>query len=143
MKLTISQTELVKVLEITRHAVPSRPPNPILTNLLLICKCETQKLTITAFDGSLGICAKCICNVETGGEIALSARLLCEVVSHLPNGDITLESGNNEVILTHSSGKCQIQTLNAQEYPTLPMVDGTPVVMPLAKLQQLLRAALQ
>lgn len=142
MKLTISQTELVKVLEITRHAVPLRPANPILTNLVLICECETQQLIITAFDLSLGICAKCICNVETGGEIALSARLLCEVVSHLPTGDITLESGNNQVILTHSSGKCQIQTLNAQEYPTLPMVNGTPVVMSLAKLQQLLRATL-
>lgn len=142
MKLTIGQIELVKLLEITRRAVPTRPINPILANLLLVCDSQSQELTVTAFDLRLGIRATCRCNVESGGKIALPAKLLNEVVSHLPQGDITFEIDSNKVIFTHSCGKCQIQTLDAQEFPALPLVDGTPVEMPIAKLQQLIKATL-
>lgn len=142
MKLTISQIELDKLLEITRHAVPTKPINPSLANLLLVCDSQSQELTVTAFDLRLGIRAMCSCNVESGGTIALPAKLLSEVVSHLPQGDIIFEIDSNKVILTHCSGKCQIQSLNAQEFPALPSVEGTPVEMPLAKLQQLIKATL-
>ena len=142
MKLTIGQTELAKLLEITRHAVPTRPINPSLANLLLVCDRPKEQLTITAFDLRLGIRATCRCNVESGGKIALPAKLLSEVVSHLPQGDITFEIDSNKVILAHSCGKCQIQTLDAQEFPALPLVDGIPVEMSLAKLQQLIKATL-
>lgn len=74
MKLTITQTELAKLLEITRHAVPTKPINPSLANLLLVCDRQSQQLTVTAFDLRLGIRAMCSCNVENGGKIAVTTE---------------------------------------------------------------------
>ena len=91
MKITILQTELARVLGISSYAVPTRPQHPILANLLLESDRNTQQLTITAFDLSLGIRAIVSCNVESSGLIAIPAKLLVEVVSQLPKSDITLD----------------------------------------------------
>jgi DNA polymerase-3 subunit beta len=142
MKITILQTELAKVLGISSHAVPTKPPNPILANLLLESDRNTQQLIITAFDLSFGIRAIVNCNVESSGLIAIRAKLLVEVVSQLPKSDITFELKDNVAVLTHSTGRCQIQTLSPNEFPALPDVDGIPVTLPVSKLQQLLKATL-
>ncbi len=142
MKITILQTELARVLGISSYAVPTRPQHPILANLLLESDRNTQQLIITAFDLSLGIRAIVSCNVESSGKISIPAKLLVEVVSQLPKSDITLDLLENVVVLTHPTGKCQIQTLSPDEFPALPDVDGIPVTLPVSKLQQLLRATL-
>ena len=142
MKITILQTELAKVLGISSYAVPTRPPNPILANLLLESDLNTQQLIITAFDLSLGIRAIVSCNVESSGKIAIPAKLITEVVSQLPKSDITLEVKDNVAVLTHPTGNCQIQTLSADEFPALPLVDAIPATLPVSKLQQLLKATL-
>lgn len=142
MKLKISQTQLESVLAIASHAIPNKPTHPILGNFVLHGNSETQKLTITAFNLSLSIRAQCDCIVESEGTIALPAKLLEEVVAHLPKSDITLEVNSNVAILTHSTGKCQLQTANPEDFPTLPEVSGTPVTPSVAKLQQALKATL-
>lgn len=142
MKIRISQTELALVLEVADSAVPSRPASPILANFLLIADSNTQQLTIAAFDLSLGIRAESKCNVEGSGQIAIRAKLLVDVVSQLPKSDITLEVKDNFVVLTHPTGKCQIQTTSSDEFPKLPEIDGIPVALPVTKLQQLLKATL-
>ena len=142
MKITILQTELARVLGISSYAVPTRPQHPILANLLLESDRNTQQLTITAFDLSLGIRAIVSCNVESSGKIAIRAKLLVEVVSQLPKSDITFELKDNVAVLTHHTGKCQIQTLSPDEFPVLPLVDGIPATLPVTQLQQLLKATL-
>lgn len=142
MKLKISQPQLESVLAIASHAIPTKPTHPILSSFVLHGNSETQKLTVTAFNLSLGIRAQCDCTVESEGTIALPARLLEEVVAHLPKSDITLEVNDSVAILTHSTGKCQLQTANHEDFPALPEVSGTPVTLAVAKLQQALKATL-
>jgi len=71
-----------------------------------------------------------------------TSELLEEVVAHLPKSDITLEVNDSVAILTHSTGKCQMQTANPEDFPALPEVSGTPVTLAVAKLQQALKATL-
>lgn len=142
MKLIIAQTELDKLLEIVSHAVPKRPAHPILSNLLLVCNTVAQQLTITAFDHRLGIRATCACDVQQDGQIALPAKLLSDVVSQLPKNSMTLELRNNAVVLTHATGKCQIQAVSAEEFPALPEINNTITALPTHKLLQLLKATL-
>ncbi|MDV2994863.1 MAG: Beta sliding clamp [Chroococcidiopsis sp. SAG 2025] len=142
MKLKIPQTQLESILAIASHAIPTKPTHPILSSFVLHGNSETQKLTVTAFNLSLGIRAQCDCIVESEGTIALPARLLEEVVAHLPKSDITLEVNDSVAILTHSTGKCQLQTANPEDFPALPEVSGTPVTLSVAKLQQALKATL-
>jgi len=50
---------------------------------LLIADAQTQQVSLTAFDLSLGI-RTFSADVETGGEITLPAKLLNDIVSRLP-----------------------------------------------------------
>ncbi|MBW4676108.1 MAG: DNA polymerase III subunit beta [Desmonostoc geniculatum HA4340-LM1] len=142
MKLTISQKDLTDTLSFVNYAVPNKPHHPILNNVLLIADKYQQQILVTAFDLSLGIRAKCKSKVEEGGNIALPAKLLLQVVSSLPKQDIILEIADSTAILTHSSGKCRIQTVNPQEFPSLPKAEGKIIALPTVKLLQALEATL-
>ncbi|MBW4433203.1 MAG: DNA polymerase III subunit beta [Pelatocladus maniniholoensis HA4357-MV3] len=142
MKITISQKDLSDILSLVNYAVPNKPYHPILNNVLLIADKDNQKIAIAAFDLSLGIRVECKCKIENDGMIALPAKLLAQLVSNLPKQDINLEIVDNTAILTHSSGKCRIQTVNPQEFPSLPQAGGKTITLSAVKLLQALEATL-
>lgn len=91
MKLVCTQSDLNTNLSLVSRAVPSRPTHPVLGNVLLAADKQTQQVTLTAFDLSLGIQTSFVATVEDSGEIAIPAKLLNDIVSRLPEGEITLE----------------------------------------------------
>lgn len=91
MKLVCTQSDLNTNLSLVSRAVPSRPTHPVLGNVLLAADKQTQQVTLTAFDLSLGIQTSFVATVEESGEIAIPAKLLNDIVSRLPEGEITLE----------------------------------------------------
>ena len=79
IKLVCSQTQLSTNLSLVSRAVPTRPTHPILANVLLVADVETQQVSLTGFDLSLGIKTSFAAEVMTGGAIALPAKLLNDV----------------------------------------------------------------
>ncbi|MBO3458458.1 DNA polymerase III subunit beta [Aetokthonos hydrillicola Thurmond2011] len=142
MKIKIPQKDFANTLSQVNLAVPSKPHHPILNNLLLYADKHKQLVVISAFDMSLGIRAECKCSVDDGGTIALPAKLLSQLVSSLPKGDIILEVLDNSAVLSHSTGKCRVQAANPQEFPPLPEANGTSITLSASKLLQALEATL-
>ncbi|BAZ83748.1 DNA polymerase III subunit beta [Sphaerospermopsis kisseleviana CS-549] len=142
MKFTISQKELADTLAVVSYAVPNKPHHPILNNILLVADQQEQQILVTAFDLSLGIRVQCKSRIELEGKIALPAKLFTQVISSLPKQDITLEIVDNAAIITHSCGKCRIQTVSPQEFPSLPEIEGKNITLPAIKLLQALEATL-
>lgn len=142
MKFTISQKELADTLAVVSYAVPNKPHHPILNNILLVADKHEQQILVTAFDLSLGIRVQCKSRIELEGKIALPAKLFTQVISSLPKQDITLEIVDIAAIITHSCGKCRIQTVSPQEFPSLPEIDGKNITLPAIKLLQALEATL-
>jgi len=126
MKLTCTQSDLNSHLSLVSRAVPSRPSHPVLANILLIADEETQQVRLTGFDLSLGVQTSFNAQVETGGKLTLPARLLSDIVSRLPDGDLTLEdeSDDHMATLTCSSGRYQMRGMGAEDYPELPTIEG-------------------
>lgn len=126
MKLVCNQGDLNAHLSLTIHAVPSRPTHPVLANVRLTANAEKQRLQLTAFDLSLGIRTSFPAQIEAGGEVALPAKLLNDIVSRLPDGELTLESDGDtpQTSLVSSSGRYQVQGMSAEEFPELPAIDG-------------------
>lgn len=130
MKLVCTQSDLNTNLSLVSRAVPSRPTHPVLGNVLLTADAATQQVRLTAFDLSLGIQTSFAATVETGGEITIPAKLLNDIVSRLPDGEITLEDQATEtpegdsllVTLTSASGRYQMRGMGAEEFPELPQV---------------------
>ncbi|MGB5963380.1 MAG: DNA polymerase III subunit beta [Coleofasciculaceae cyanobacterium] len=131
MKLVCTQSDLNSNLSLVSRAVPSRPTHPVLGNVLFTADLASQQVQLTAFDLSLGIQTSFAATVETGGKITIPAKLLNDIVSRLPEGEITLEDQATEtdegdsvlVTLTSASGQYQMRGMGADEFPELPQIN--------------------
>ncbi|WP_026733223.1 DNA polymerase III subunit beta [Fischerella sp. PCC 9605] len=140
MKLVCTQSNLSTHLSLTSRAVPSRPTHPVLANVLLQADAETNQVSLTAFDLSLGIRTSFSAEVLQGGAIALPAKLLNDIVSRLPEGEITLDDesslGSDNlpdyngliVTLTPKSGRYQIRAMGGEEFPELPVIENAQAI---------------
>ncbi len=139
MKLVCAQSDLSTNLSLVSRAVPSRPTHPVLANVLLQADAETNQVSLTAFDLSLGIRTSFSAEVLEGGAIALPAKLLVDITSRLPEGEITLDdesaltgatsSGEGLIVtLTPKSGYYQVRAMGPEEFPELPVIENTEVL---------------
>lgn len=126
MKLGCNQNDLSTNLSLVSRAVPSRPSQPVLANILLTADAATQRVSLTAFDLSLGIQTSFAATVEMSGAITLPAKLLTDIVTKLsPQTQITLEQREDfQVTLLAGSGEYQLRGLGAEEFPQLPLVES-------------------
>ncbi|MFB2772330.1 DNA polymerase III subunit beta [Pelatocladus sp. BLCC-F211] len=137
MKLVCTQSDLSTHLSLTSRAVPSRPTHPVLANVLLQADAESNQVSLTAFDLSLGIRTSFSAEVLQPGAIALPAKLLNDIVSRLPEGEITLDDESSStgenlpdysgliVTLTPKSGRYQVRAMGGEEFPELPVIENT------------------
>lgn len=154
MKLVCTQSDLSTNLSLVSRAVPSRPTHPVLANILLQADAQTNQVSLTAFDLSLGIRTSFNAEVLEGGAIALPAKLLVDITSRLPEGEVTLddqsavesETATGEglsVTLTPKSGHFQVRAMGAEEFPELPIIDNAePIQITTASLIEGLRGSL-
>tara|TARA_Y100001968_G_scaffold78128_1_gene69416 strand:+ start:4156 stop:5301 length:1146 start_codon:yes stop_codon:yes gene_type:complete len=146
MRLTCSQSDLNAGLQLVSRAVTSKPTHPILANVLLNADKETNRLSFTGFDLTLGIQTFITANVENSGAITLPAKLLVEIVSKLSNSSpVILEIDEKTEIfnLKSKSASYQVKGLSADDFPELPLVkSGKPFKLNTADFVSSLRSTL-
>jgi DNA polymerase-3 subunit beta len=135
MKLICSQSDLSSNLSLVSRAVPSRPTHPVLANILLQADAKTNQVSLTAFDLSLGIRTSFTAEVLESGAIALPAKLLVDITSRLPEGEITLDdqsgdAGGEGIIVTlkPKTGRYQVRAKGAEEFPELPVIENAEAI---------------
>ncbi len=124
MKFVCTQSDLNSHLSLVSRAVPSRPNHPVLANVLLTADEENQQVELTGFDLSLGIRSSFAAAVEVGGSFTLPAKLFGDIVSRLPDGEISIDDSEGEAIATIASrsGKYEVRGMAAEEYPDMPAI---------------------
>jgi DNA polymerase III subunit beta len=146
MRLVCSQNQLASNLSLCSRAVASRPTHPVLANILMVADEKTNMLSLTAFDLNLGIQVNFPAQVEESGSFTLPARLLGDIVSRLPDEDITLNVEEGEVVASVicGSGRYQVHGMSVQEFPALPQIDqdGKTTYLPVESLLAGLSASL-
>lgn len=146
MKLVCTQTDLNTHLALAHHAVPSRPTHPVLANVLVRADADTGSVQITAFDLSLGIRTCFPAQVEQGGEVALPAKLLNDIIAKLPSGEIALNTEEDDALTTiaaNSGQLYQIRGMNAAEFPELPEIEsGKAIRLSVTSMEEGLRGTL-
>jgi DNA polymerase-3 subunit beta len=126
MQLVCFQAELSQHLGFVSRAVSSRPSHPVLANVLLEADPASETVSLTAFDLNLGIRTQFAAQVLEGGRTTLPARLLGDIVSRLPNADLTLTQSDLDAPATLScmAGQYQLRGASASDFPALPDIDG-------------------
>ena len=129
MKLVCSQSDLKTNLSLVSRAVPSRPTHPVLGNVLFETDAETQRITLTAFDLSLGLQTSFPAQVSDTHTFTLPAKLLNDIVTRLPEGEVTLlgmedeeEEDQFSATLISASGRFRLRGMSAEEFPNLPEI---------------------
>ena len=139
MKITCSQSSLLKSLNISLRAVPSRTTMPILECVLI-----DAKGTIIRFitnDMELGIETIVEGSIVEKGEIALDAKIFYEIIRKMPNGNITISSDEN-LMTTIVCGKTkfQIPGRNPEDFVFLPIIErGSSLTLTQFTLKEMVR----
>lgn len=144
MKFVCTQNELNTHLSLVNRAVPSRPSHPVLANIRLNADADQQQISLTGFDLSLGIQTSFSAQVEDEGLLTLPSKLLSDIVSRLPDGEIMIddEAGESMVTITSASGRYQVRGMSADEYPELPTLEGDLTTLPIESFLEGLRGSL-
>jgi DNA polymerase-3 subunit beta len=138
MRLICSQSHLAAHLASVGRAVASRPTHPILANIRLDADMDNQSLGLIAFDLNLGIQVSCPSQVLEPGAITLPAKLFNDIVSRLPDEDVTISVDQDSpmVSIICGSGRYQVHGLPVEEFPELPQIseDGETTYLPVESM---------
>lgn len=125
MKLICEKEKLLDVINTVQKAVAAKTVMPILECIKLDATAG-QSVTFTGNNLELCIEHKLECNIPEGGSIALTSRMLGEIVRRAPEGNITIEVNPKNNITKIKSGLSEfsIQGLDAEEYPSVPTIEA-------------------
>lgn len=121
MDLTVTKSELTKLIAITQNIVERRATMPILANILI--SAADGKLKMSASDLEITAVAIGAAQVKSPGSTTVSARVFCDLVKELPEDEIRLRLTEGERLeVTSRRSKFKINGVSSEEYPSLPGV---------------------
>jgi DNA polymerase-3 subunit beta len=121
MKITCSRKDLFEGVQTAARAVSSRSSLPILSHLLI--RAQDNSLRLAATDLEIGVECSVPAKIEEEGSLTVPAKIISEVISTLPDNDVTLSvDENNRVSLKCGTSDYQILGLPPEEFPMLPEV---------------------
>jgi len=125
MKLIISSSELLAHLQVISKAISSKSTMPSLDCFLFNLK--GPNLTITASDMEVTMSTTLkVDNNLRDGKVALSSRMLLEVLKKLPDQpltiDVSLESLAADIV--SDKGKYSFVGISGEDYPEVPVLDS-------------------
>jgi DNA polymerase III subunit beta len=122
MKLNVTQENLSRALSTVSRVASSRGSLPILSNVLL--KTTNNQLMVAATNLDIAITETIGAKIDQKGSITVPARLMQDFISSLPSGTLLLEVKENKLFITADRFKSTINGLSAEEFPTMPTLDG-------------------
>lgn len=120
MKFQCQVSSLQDAVATAVKALNARPSSAILEGILLEAK--NNEVRLTCSDLSLTIEATAEAAVLEEGEQLLSGRLFSEIIKKLPPDTVEIK-GDSKIIIQCVGSKTTLTALNADEFPSLPIVD--------------------
>lgn len=143
MRVSVSQADLARALDIVGRAVPNRTTRPILTNVCLATDGDRLRLLATNEEASIAYWTPA--TVYQQGTTAVPARLLNRFVSNVQAGplDLALSVGEHNahtITVRSQRSTANIRGFDATEFPLVPGADGpeAPVQLDAALLKEMI-----
>ena len=121
MKVTVLQESLAHGLSIVSRAVSPRSTLPVLSNVLIAT--DEGRLRLSATNLELGITCWICAKIEEEGSTTVPARTFVDLVSTLPQEQVSLSLATATQTLNVRCGasNTDIKCIDAQEFPPLPV----------------------
>lgn len=146
MKFTMNRQTLVSKLMMVNTAISSKTTIPILTGVKIVL--TTEGLYLTGSNGDISIesftpntDSNAQMLIQEEGALVLPAGFFNSIVKSLPDTMVTLEtSEQNQVTITSGSSTFTLNSLDANDYPQLPVVKQNNLLqLPVQLLNELIR----
>ncbi|HTT11515.1 MAG TPA: DNA polymerase III subunit beta [Burkholderiaceae bacterium] len=129
---------LLRPLQVVSGIVERRQTLPILANVLV--RKDGEKIAFTATD--LEIQIQTSADVGTGKDAiatTVSARKLVDILRALPDAEVSVALANKKLTLQSGKSRFSLQTLSAEEFPTVAVAEfSADFTLPAATLKYLL-----
>ena len=120
MKLRVDRDVLAEAVTWTARSVPVRPPVPVLAGVRL--EADESSLVLASFDYEVSARCQVPADVEEGGVVLVSGRLLAEIAKSLPAKPVDLEVEGAKVSVSCGSAHFSLAAMAADDYPALPVM---------------------
>ena len=122
MKIICSKANLLKSVNISLKAVPSKTTMPILECILI--DATTNQIKFTTNDMELGIETIVDGQITEKGMIALDAKIFYEIIRRLPENDVTISTDSNfTATITCEKAKFTIPGKEGEAFAYLPVIE--------------------
>ena len=133
-----SRDALLKPLQVVSGIVERRQTLPILANILV--RKDGERVSFTATD--LEIQIQTSADIGAGKDAAtttVAARKLVDILRALPEADVALSLANKKLAIASGKSRFNLQTLAAEEFPTVAQAEFTAdFTLPASTLKYLL-----
>ena len=120
MKVSCTQENLNRGLNIVSRLVGNRATLPVLNNILI--KTVNGRLSLSATDLEIGISTWIGAKVDKEGAVTCPARLLSEYTTTNTDKNIAIELKDTTLHLASEHYKANIKGIDASEFPLIPEV---------------------
>ena len=122
MKIICSKNSLLKSVNISLKAVPSKTTMPILECILI--DATTNQIKFTTNDMELGIETIVDGQIIEKGMIALDAKIFYEIIRRLPDNDVTIKTDDKfTALITCEKAKFNIPGKSGDDFAYLPIIE--------------------
>ncbi len=122
MKLICSKQDLLKSVNISLKAVPSKTTMPILECILI--DASTSEIKFTSNDMELAIETKVRGIIQEKGIIALNAKIFSDIIRKLPDNDVVIQTDANlNTTITCEKAKFTIPGQSGEDFAYLPIIE--------------------
>lgn len=137
MKIRIQRQDLLDTVNKVKTIVSAKSALPILSHILMEAQDSTLRLSAT--DLKVSIECTVDCTVDESGSLTVSSQRLSMILAELPNSEITLELGENNVItLTCDKIETKLFSMAPEEFPPIRDFDNIePLVLPQTLLKKI------
>jgi DNA polymerase III subunit beta len=128
VKIRVERDVLAEAVAWAARSLPARPPAPVLAGLLL--KAEEGQLSLSSFDYEVSARVSVEAEVEEGGTVLVSGRLLADICRALPNRPVEISTDGVRATVVCGSSRFTLHTLPVEEYPALPQMPSATGTVP-------------
>lgn len=121
MKVTCTQENLTRGLQLVSHIASKNISLPILNNVLLKAEGGTLQLMTTNLE--IGIICHVRGKIEKEGAFTVQAKTLNDYINLLPHENITLEEVDQSLKIGCRQAKTTMKGVEASEFPIIPVVE--------------------
>ena len=139
MKIICNTAALTEACTNVQRAVAAKSVNPALEGIYL--KTTDQGVELSGYDLEVGITTMLEAGVAEKGGVIVNAKTFCDILRHLPESNVKLESDEkNRCFIQSGDAEYTLNGMGEGEYPELPYVmGGQPVIFPQLTLKDMIR----